>query len=283
MIDIASYFHRINYSGDRRVCPKVLTQLHQSHVLTIPFETLDIHLDPLQNLQGNSPISLEDDTLIKKLVLEERGGYCYEMNGLFGRCLEALHFKVTYLSARVVYGIPKEKQPIPRMHMLLKVDIGGKPWLADVGFGGNGLLEPIPLLPNIVYNQAVGDFRLTVEHKKYTLWTEIKHVWEALYEFTLEEFLFVDFQPINFYQSLSPQAPFTNRILCTKPTESGGRIILDGKTLKIREREGIQSPPPEILNTPEKYHEKLKQYFQIDIPVERLRTLKLKATGERLF
>ena len=75
--------------------------------------------------------------------MQRRGGWCFEMNGLFAWALRELGFQVTLLGASVVRaGAPPKPQPD---HLVLEVDLE-RPYLADVGFG-DGLLEPLPLEP----------------------------------------------------------------------------------------------------------------------------------------
>lgn len=75
-----------------------------------------------------------------RLVHEKRGGYCFELNGLFSLVLAQLGFSFTPLAARAFHG----ENLLQKSHQLLLVEIEGERWLADVGFGGNGLVGPIP-------------------------------------------------------------------------------------------------------------------------------------------
>jgi N-hydroxyarylamine O-acetyltransferase len=127
-VDLVAYLARIDYA--ERLDPTVATlrNLHFAHATQIPFENLDILL--------GHPISLDLAALASKLVTARRGGYCFEQNTLFAAVLESLGFVVTRLAARVRFGSTAIR---PRSHMLLSVAIDGVEWLADVGFGGEGL------------------------------------------------------------------------------------------------------------------------------------------------
>jgi N-hydroxyarylamine O-acetyltransferase len=131
---IDAYLKRIDYSGSLAVSLETLRALHRAHVFHIPFENLDIHL--------GRPISLELNDLFHKQVRERRGGYCYEMNGLFSAVLIALSFDVTRLQGRIIFGYDEVR---PRSHQISLIKLEGVDWVADVGYGGRGLLEPIPL------------------------------------------------------------------------------------------------------------------------------------------
>ena len=128
-MNVAAYLDRIQYRGALPPDHATLAALHVAHLRTVPFENLDIHL--------GIPIVLDLDRLFEKIVLKRRGGFCYELNGLFGALLTALGFQVTLLSARVV-GDDGALGP-EFDHMLLQVDCPADGdsvlWLADVGFG----------------------------------------------------------------------------------------------------------------------------------------------------
>ena len=134
-IDVDAYLDRIGDTGDRTPTPEVLERLHFHHVTRIPFENLDIHL--------GRPIRLDLASLQSKLVWSRRGGYCFEQNTLFAAVLEELGFHVTRLSGRVRL---RTQRATPRTHMFLNVTLKQTTWLADVGFGGEGLFRPIPMV-----------------------------------------------------------------------------------------------------------------------------------------
>src|SRR6187397_3354830 len=92
-MDFQSYLQRINYRGEQTPTAATLRELHRAHLLTVPFENLDIHL--------GRPIVLEQGALFDKIVRRRRGGFCYELNGLFAALLYKLGFDVTMLSAGV--------------------------------------------------------------------------------------------------------------------------------------------------------------------------------------
>src|SRR5437660_12879903 len=92
-MDIQAYLQRIDYTGPLVPSAKTLRLLQVAHLRTIPFENLSIH--------SGEPIVLDDDALFEKIVRRRRGGFCYELNGLFAALLRALGFDVKMLSARV--------------------------------------------------------------------------------------------------------------------------------------------------------------------------------------
>ena len=138
-IDFKAYAARINYKGDFAPTLDTLRAVHLAHATHIPFENLDILL--------GRPIRLDIESITAKLIHGRRGGYCFEQNALFAAVLEAAGFGVKRLAARVRMGAAEVR---PRSHMLLCVEAEGERWLADVGFGGEGLLLPVALNPDQV-------------------------------------------------------------------------------------------------------------------------------------
>ncbi len=224
-IDLDAYFARIGYGGPRKAAPDVLRELHLAHATHIPFENIDIHL-------GQS-IRLELDHLQSKLVAGRRGGYCFEHNTLLAAALEATGFHVTRLAARVRFGADRI---LPRTHMLLEVAAGGTSYLCDVGFGAEGPLEPIPLVPGREVPSFERAFRLTEEAGQLVLQSRAAGPWQDLYAFTREPQYPVDFEVANHFTSTHPQSIFVQTITAQRqgPAE---RIILRNRQLTV-ERNG---------------------------------------------
>ncbi|HCF24669.1 MULTISPECIES: arylamine N-acetyltransferase [unclassified Novosphingobium] len=128
-----AYLARIGFDGPRAPDLSALDALHRAHVLTIPFENLDVQL--------GDPPTLDPVRIFEKLVTRRRGGWCYEQNGLFGRALATLGFPVTRLSAGVMRQLRGEFAM--GSHLALKVTAEGRDWLCDVGFGSTQL-APLP-------------------------------------------------------------------------------------------------------------------------------------------
>ena len=131
--DREAYLNRIGLDGAVSPTETGLETLHRAQVFTLPFENFDIHL--------GRGISLEPDRIIDKLVHHRRGGYCFELNNLFGMALEHFGFKARPLLARVQRG----GRLLPRLHLLNLVELGGRDWISDVGFGANQPRAPMPL------------------------------------------------------------------------------------------------------------------------------------------
>jgi N-hydroxyarylamine O-acetyltransferase len=251
-MNVHAYCERINYHGGHGATPETLRALHLAHVFTVPFENLDGY--------RGVPVSLEPADLFAKIVTARRGGYCFELNGLFSLLLEALGFEVTRLIARVRYGA---KPPYPRSHQVLRVAIGGEPWLVDVGFGGNGLLEPIPLAAGSVVRQLDEQFRLTLlESGEFLLQCLVHEEWESLYSFTLEPCHPVDYRYANYFHSHSPDSLFMQRRVCTIPMWDGRKTLVD-QSLSIR-RNGKNEKS--VVENDVAYARVLHEHFGIVLP-----------------
>lgn len=248
-MDLSAYLDRIDYQGDSAASRDTLRALHLAHVLTVPFENLD-------NFLGR-PVSLEPADLFAKMVTAKRGGYCFELNGLFSLLLEEFGFSVTRLIARVRYG---SKPPYPRSHQVLMVKIADEPWLVDVGFGGNGLLEPIPLEAGARARQFSEEFRLTaLESDEYLLQCLVHEEWESLYSFTLEPCQPVDYHYPNYFHSHSSESRFMQRRVCTIPTKDGRKTLVD-RSLSIRRNETSEKS---VADSDAEYARLLYEHFGI--------------------
>ncbi len=225
-LDLDAYLARIDYSGERSPTAEILRALHRAHATHIPFENLDIML-------GKS-IRLDLASLQTKLVRNRRGGYCFEQNALFAAALEQLGFVVTRMAARVRFGTNEVR---PRTHMALKVEADGKSWLADVGFGGWGLLEPIALVDGEVSQQGAWSFRLRREDEQWILSCPQCPISADQYSFTLEPQLPVDYEPPNHFCSTWPQSSFVQFVTAQLPSENV-RSILRGRELSTANASG---------------------------------------------
>jgi N-hydroxyarylamine O-acetyltransferase len=128
---VAAYLERIGYDGPLDPDAGTLAALQRAHLLAVPFDALDCHL-------GN-PVTVEPADAYRKVVEGGRGGYCFELNGLFGWLLGELGFDVTLLAAQPAIG--DDRFALPDAHLALLVDTGER-WLVDVGFGSFAV-EPL--------------------------------------------------------------------------------------------------------------------------------------------
>ncbi len=155
-MDIEKYLTRINYTGERKPSIEVLRVLQKNHLLHVPFENLDIH--------NHQPIILNVDNFFDKIVLRKRGGFCYELNGLFHSLLVALGFDTKIISARVY---SKDETYSPEYdHLAIAVKIDGKEYLSDVGFGEFAFL-PLEISVGKMQHDQRGDFIIEKHEDDY--------------------------------------------------------------------------------------------------------------------
>ncbi len=222
--DLEAYLERIGHQGGLDPTLETLRAIHLAHATSVPFENLDIQL--------GRPISLEMDRLQAKLVRDRRGGYCFEQNHLFMAALRAVGFGVTPLAARVRLGTTS---PTPRTHMLLRVELEAESWIADVGFGADGLLQPIPLLEDAVDGQFGWEYRLIREPGSvWVLQSRRPDGWFDLYGFTEEPTPFVDYVMGNHFTSTHPQSPFVRNVIAQVATVETRLILLNRELREAR-------------------------------------------------
>ncbi len=213
-LDLERYLRRIDFSGKTEPTSQVLHALHVAHASHVAFENIDILL--------GRPISLDLQALEAKIVKDCRGGYCFEQNTLFAGVLEQLGFNVTALAARVRLGRTRIS---PRTHMLLLVEVARQLFLADVGFGGAGFIEPMPLEPDRIIEQFGWFLRLVREGESWVLQSRVAGVWLDQYEFTLERHYPSDYEVANHYTATFPTSYFRQTLLVHLWTRSGRRHI----------------------------------------------------------
>jgi N-hydroxyarylamine O-acetyltransferase len=256
MLDLDAYFRRIGYSGPRAPTLETLAALHALHPAAIPFENLD-------TLRG-VPIRLDLDSLQRKLVMQKRGGYCFEQNLLFAHVLTALGFRVARLSARVLWGRTDDAAP-PRTHMLLLVPLGRKSYVCDVGFGGLTMTGPLRLAPDAEQRTPHEVFRLVRDGAEYLSQANVRGGWRPLYRFDLQEQLQPDIEVLNFYVAEHPESPFRSQLMAAR--RDGDRSLnLRNAQLSVHHRDG-PSERRDLRGVPE-LRAVLGELFLIDVPAD---------------
>jgi N-hydroxyarylamine O-acetyltransferase len=284
MLNVSAYLDRINYAGSREPSADTLRALHRAHMLSVPFENLDIHI--------GRPILCDEDAFLHKIINQRRGGFCYELNGAFAAILRALGFDVTLLSARVAN--PDGSYGHEFDHLALRVDLPAAPrasWLADVGFG-DSFLEPLLLQPNVEQSQSSRAYRLSTSAgktriekesegesesesgKRSVFYLEVMTTdkpeeeslpaakWKRLYSFTLQPRSLIDFAPMCRYHQTSPESHFTRQRIATLATPEG-RITLSDRKL-IETRNGIRQE--RNLAGDSQWRTALRNLLKIDLP-----------------
>jgi N-hydroxyarylamine O-acetyltransferase len=213
-MNVAAYLDRINYRGSLMPTVETLGALQLAHLRAVPFENLSIH--------AGQPIILSDDSLFEKIVERKRGGFCYELNGLFTALLRSLGFEVQMLSAGVsnsdgVFGPEFD-------HMTLLVQLNER-WLVDVGFG-DSFEQPMLLDYRGEQSQGRRSYDIVDIDSGFVLrQKEPGGEWKNQYRFSLQPHVYADYENMCRFQETSPESHFTKGRMCSLATD-GGRITL---------------------------------------------------------
>lgn len=220
--EATAYLSRIGAAAPESPTPAALASLHRAHLLAVPFESLDISL--------GRPIRLDRASLLAKVVGARRGGYCYELNGLFAMLLRSLGYAVDLVSARVATGAGGLTDEFDHVALVVSGGRLEEPVLADVGFG-EGFIEPLPLRDGFERRErghAVG-----LEARDGTwVYRERRdgEDWRDRFVLTTTPHPLADFAERNEWQQRSPDSHFTRARLASVLTPTG-RVTLSGDRL----------------------------------------------------
>jgi N-hydroxyarylamine O-acetyltransferase len=246
-VNLDAYLARLGMKRPLEPTAETLRRLHVAHLAAFPFHNLTI--------QRRGVVSLDVDAIAERFLGGCGGGYCFEQNTLFGAALRELGFAVTTLLGRAG---PPDKRALN--HMLLRVDIDGQPWLADVGFGGEGPLEPIPLADGARVAQDGIEFSLRRDAHHWTLAMHYGDVTEEMYEFSGAPHTRGDVEMANFYTATHPASIFRRTLTIQRITPQE-RIILRPKVV-TRYRNGARVDQP---IEPSQLRALARELFAIDL------------------
>ena len=232
-MNLDPYIERIGYHGPLQADINCLKQLHKHHLMSIPFEALDPYL--------GRAFDLRLESIYEKVVVRERGGYCYELNHLFHELLTQIGFDNHLISAQV---FDDNKYGPPHDHMAILINLE-EPWLVDVAFG-DLFIEPIHIRPNIQQEdyfkfykvERISDSELILNE---SLKTKIDY--QVSYKFSTTPRKIADFEEQNKFKQSSPDSHFVKNRICTMATNSGRKTIRNS-TFKVRT--GAESVQKEI-------------------------------------
>ncbi len=215
------YLQRINFVGQPEATIEGIASLMLHQLYAVPFENLDV--------QAGKVVSLVPEHIVDKIVHQGRGGYCYEINGLFCMALQELDVPYQWVAARPMF-YPVRR---PKTHMAIVVQLEGRQWLVDLGFGSYGITAPMALdALGLEVKQGYDTFKLTrSENGDYLLQALVEGIWANQYGFDLSAQEWVDFDPANYLNSTHPDAVFVKSLLVIGHNKRG-RNILFGNSLK---------------------------------------------------
>lgn len=253
-MNIAAYLRRIDYHGPTEPTAETLRALHRAHLLTVPFENLDIHL--------GRRIILDEAALFDKMVARRRGGFCYELNGLFAALLRELGFRVSMINSL----IPEKHNgcAMPFDHPILLVELDER-WICDVGFGD---AYRLPLrLDERGEQMGIGvAYRISPDgDARWKFWERVENgEWDFYYAFTLQPCGLSDFVEACQYYETSPRSSFTQKRICSRATPMGSISLSDRRLVEARRGERRER----LLGDEQKFNQALQHHFGIVIPHE---------------
>jgi N-hydroxyarylamine O-acetyltransferase len=240
---LQKYFDRIGYHGNAQADIATVTKMMRCQLFTVPFENLDV--------QAGKVVSLVPEEIFEKIVGRNRGGYCYEVNGLFAMALESLGIMYQFVAARPMFYPVKR----PKTHMAIVLKLSNEEWLCDLGFGSYGIRAPMRLSQiDVAVEQDLDAFALSkTNEREYLLKAFVDGEWANQYAFDLSPQEWIDFVPANYLNSTHPDAVFVQKLLIVLHDQSGRKILfgdmlktvangkVEKQTIAIEDRESVLS------------------------------------------
>jgi N-hydroxyarylamine O-acetyltransferase len=259
-MDVERYLERIDVRWPLPSTAETLRELQRAHLLHVPFESYDCAL--------GRPVTVDPASNFAKIVERRRGGFCFELNGLFGFLLDALGFEVTYLSARP-FVVGRESDAEPEFsHLALLVPADGERWLVDVGFG-DGAMEPLRLDETADQERERGRRYRVMAGAADRPWAKIQLFGgedAEAYFFTLEPRRLEDFAGMCRYYSTAPDSWFVRSPVCSRATLDG-RVTLAERRRLIVTSDGVRTES--LLESESGEREALREWFGVDLGPDR--------------
>lgn len=250
--EISEYLRRINLDACEANL-NGLMQLQAQHMEYIPFENLDIVV--------GRKISLDHASLFQKIIGNNRGGYCFELNTLYSELLQALGFSVVPVLGRVWLSNPKNLPP--RNHLALLVSIDEKTYLTDVGFGGLISSVPLDIDSSETVNDKDGLVRISrLDDYQFMIQRHNEKEWTNLYSFENLPISGEDIAISNHYMSTHTDSHFYYHKFAGRSTKEG-RIGLFNNKMSIRK--GIKAAGKKRIEYGDDWIDALHKEFSLTL------------------
>lgn len=202
-----------NFETLRRIC--------RAHVTTIPFENLDITGRP-EDEAGGPGVTLSIPDIYEKIVERERGGYCFELNGLVHWLLDDLGYDVDRVAARMTNG---NSIRVPANHLTNVVHLDRR-YVVDVGMGRPKIRQPVPIDGSAHLDDAAVEWRVVQSDRPdATYRVEFRYQgndeWTRRYIFDETPRDISYFEATNEYLQCAPESPFTGSPAIFMSTDEG--------------------------------------------------------------
>ncbi len=251
---------QIDSSRYNRPSIEALNYYATRFMLTIPFENIDV--------QNGKPISINIDALFNKIVLDKRGGFCYELNTFFKTYLQQKGFNPELMSATI--HTPGGGRSLNGSHASLVVSINDVFYVTDVGFGDLPL-HAIPITSS-EHTQPItdisGTFRAIFNNEDKDIFYVQKFEndnWHTKYEAEFKAKCIADFDKNIEYNQTHPDSIFVQHLLITMP-QSFGRATMSENHLTLTK----DGTPEKLAITKDNYQQFLKTFFGLDVTINRI-------------
>jgi N-hydroxyarylamine O-acetyltransferase len=248
---LADYFKRIKLT-DATPEPTLafVSKMMQRHIFSIPFENLDV--------QAGKIVSLIPEHIVDKIVYRNRGGYCYEVNGLLALALQKLGISCYFTAARSMTYSTKR----PRTHLIIIAKIEGNSYLLDTGFGSHGIRLPMDLSQtNQEILQDGHAYKLEKKGSDFNLYTSVQQNSLPQYSFKKQAYEYIEFSLANYFNSTHPDSIFVKAPLIVLFNPEGKKV-LSGNSIKYFTNGSMTEKTFEK----EEYETILKEEFGLSTP-----------------
>jgi N-hydroxyarylamine O-acetyltransferase len=221
--NLQQYLNRINFSGKIELTLDGIKKLMRSQLFAVPFENIDV--------QAGKIISLNGDDIVNQIVNQNRGGYCYQINGIFSLTLQEIGIPHYYIAARPMVN-PGENA---KTHFGIIATIENEDYLIDLGFGGNSIREPLKLseIGKEIHHDSDTFTLLKTENGEYLLQVLLGKEWSNLYSFDLSPQRWIDFKPANYYNYSHPDSFFVQNLIVVLQNPLGKKILFKNSVKSI--------------------------------------------------
>lgn len=237
---------------------ETLRRICRAHVMTVPFENLDITGGP-EDEAGGPGVSLSVPDMYEKIVERGRGGYCFELNGLFHWLLDELGYDIDRVAARMTNG---NSIRVPANHHSNIVYLDRR-YVVDVGMGRPKIRRPVPLDGSAVLDDAGVEWRV-IESERPDATYSVEFRYQGNDEWT-QRYIFEEtprdlsyFEATNDYLQCAPESPFTGSPVIFRSTDDG---LVELQSDTFIEYSGAEKREKSV--SPEEWFELLEEQFGI--------------------
>ncbi|MCK3776699.1 arylamine N-acetyltransferase [Ensifer sesbaniae] len=244
-----AYLARIGVERPSSIDLHSLSKLHRAHLMTFSWEALDAFM--------GWPSSVIPASAFAKMVKGRRGGWCYEMNGLFGAALDALGFRVT----RLCGGVDREKLGDIAIgnHLTLRVDLD-RAYLAEVGVA-DAIIEPVPLAVGPI-SQRGFDFSIMPTEDGWLRFNNHAHGIARSFDFRADHSDEAAMAATQGWLMGDPGSPFTNALAVLRHT-ADGYVALQNDRLRTVTPNGVSE---RRITSADHLADMFEIVFDLDVP-----------------